>query len=147
MPRFCSSKRAAEFAADRLRHFVGHEVETRRKAMAGTQRAGDQLQRIGQLLGELSQSPAALNSSHKSGRNASQDRQRWDDGRTESGERAATAPADAQAAALTAKNLAGVSVVSACSNNRLQIAKPVDELRQSAPAFAVQRLRKHAALP
>ncbi len=58
-PRFCSSKCAAELLADGVGHFVGDQAHARLQAVAGAQRAGDQLQGVGQLRGELLQAFAA----------------------------------------------------------------------------------------
>ena len=46
---------AVEFLADRGRHFLGDQVEAGGQAVSGPQRPGDQLQGVGQLLGELLQ--------------------------------------------------------------------------------------------
>ena len=48
-------ERAAEFAADRVGHFLGDQAEAGRQAVAGAEGAGDQLERFGQLGGKLSQ--------------------------------------------------------------------------------------------
>ena len=51
-------ERAAEFAADRVGHFLRHQAEAGRQAVAGTQRAGDQLQRFA-AVGRRTSSAAA----------------------------------------------------------------------------------------
>ncbi len=123
-------ERAAELAADRVRHFVGHQVEAGRQAMTGPQGAGDQLQRFGQLRCERLQPPLALEAAAT--RSAAQPTPTPRAGirqHAEPGEPDRRCRRRRPGRPQMPKNLPAVSATSACSNKQRRFTNRADELR------------------
>ena len=134
MPRFCSSNTRPNSLAIGARHFLGDQVEAGRQAVAGRSAREISSRASGSCVANCFNRLRRRNSSHISGRTASDQAHRQHERWVHAGKHRHEHADHGHDGRRCRRTAVGVSVVSACSNSRLKLPNRWRQTRPDAGA-------------